>query len=1057
MPQVIAAAASVISYVTAASAAAAAGTATLAQTLTVIGANVALAAGANMAAGLLQPNVSSSGQAITWTADPNAPLHFAAGRIGVAGQIVYRNAYGPNDRMYQSLISVVSAAGPIDGWESFKADDTTVTFDSNGKANSTHYANVMWRQTRLGTQPDTALTSPTGLEGGATLPGWGSSYKLSGKASFILTLAENSKRSAYSGREPQPLNVFRGLKVYDPRLDSTYPGGSGSHRLNNPATWTYSNNPILWGLKWSLGLWEDTTGKGAPQVGQQVGGIGAPIDSIDVASFVEAANIADANDWTTAAWPSTDDDKAQVLDAFLQAGGAYYIERTGKIACLHRAAPRASVATISAQDTAGPLEIDTTASRIQRKNAIVPSIWSEADGWQITAIEEVTNATWVSEDGDRKRSEGVTFPYVTDATQAAQLACLQIAHTREGISGRIPLKPYMQGIEPGDCFTITEPGFVLHGQKFLCLETSYDAATGVHTVTFVSESDGKYPFALGQTQTPPSPPVLTPVDPTVVQGPGSGDWVVTVPGPAPDGTQFPTIDLTGYVSNENADAMLIAWRAVQEGEDPEVVPDFTDENGAILPGWTDAGTFPPTTTQLNLTGMQPGSIVWLAIRYKRGSNVSLAQRVGPITVGTLIAQPSDATPDTDPPAAPTSLTAEGGLRSIYLEWDNPSDTDLAQVQIFRNTTNNSGTATQIGTAAASPSVGGFFVDADPDLPIGSTRYYWIKAVDRWGNVSVNFSNVANAAARGTNVTDFASTVRPIELFASDAAAGSPTLGRVYFNTTTYRLRRGTGSAWTDAIPSTTITGQLTDGQIADIAAAKLTGQITATQVSDGAISTPKLAAGSVSTAKLAAGAVVADTIAAGAITTAKLEAGAVTTAKLAAGAVTANEILADTITGGQIAAGAISTTELAAGAVTTNILGALQVTAEKIAAGAITTDKLAANSVTANEIDVNNLAAIAADLGDITAGNINMVAGTRRLRINPGFGPSGNMVLWVGPTSVPTGSETVDNGLLGISTDDAFFGGRVVSGPFDSGAPSSSLLTISGWTTVATVAIVRCS
>ncbi|KAK0331043.1 hypothetical protein LTR94_030469, partial [Friedmanniomyces endolithicus] len=81
-----------------------------------------------------------------------------------------------------------------------------------------------------------------------------------------------------------------------------------------------------------------------------------------------------------------------------------------------------------------------------------------------------------------------------------------------------------------------------------------------------------------------------------------------------------------------------------------------------------------------------------------------------------------------------------------------------------------------------------------------------------------------------------------------------------------------------------------------------------------------------------------------------------------------------------------------------------------------------------------------------------MVAGTRRLRINPGFGPSGNMVFWVGPTSVPTGSETVDNGLLGISTDDAFFGGRVVSGPFDSGAPSSSLLTISGWTTVATVA-----
>lgn len=432
-----------------------------------------------------------------------------------------------------------------------------------------------------------------------------------------------------------------------------------------------------------------------------------------------------------------------------------------------------------------------------------------------------------------------------------------------------------------------------------------------------------------------------------------------------------------------------------------------------------------------------------------------------VTTSPLIAVPTDPEgPDTTPPDVPTGLTAEGSVRSIFLEWVNPSDSDLAQVQIFRNTTNNSGTATQIATAAASPSVGGFFVDADPDLPIGSTRYYWIKAVDRWGNVSVDFSNVANAAARGTNVTDFASTVRPIELFPNDTAAGTPTLGRVYFNTTTFRLRRGTGSAWTDAVPSTTITGQLTDSQLEEISAAKLTGQITSTQVSDGAISTPKLAAGSVSTAKLAAGAVVADTIAAGAITTAKLDAGAVTTAKLAAGAVTANEILADTITGGQIAAGAISTTELAAGAVTTNILGALQVTAEKIAAGAITTTKLAAGSVTANEISVSNLSAIAADLGTVTSGLLKNAASTAGynatlgvqigfagslMYVNGsgsagGFGANSDLLLWFGPT--PSGASLTDPKLstltkaganVYISTTAPRFGGSDVptGGPGD--------------------------
>lgn len=38
--------------------------------------------------------------------------------------------------------------------------------------------------------------------------------------------------------------LVRGRKLYDPRKDSTA-GGSGSHRLNNPATWQHSKNPAL--------------------------------------------------------------------------------------------------------------------------------------------------------------------------------------------------------------------------------------------------------------------------------------------------------------------------------------------------------------------------------------------------------------------------------------------------------------------------------------------------------------------------------------------------------------------------------------------------------------------------------------------------------------------------------------------------------------------------------------------------------------------------------------------------------------------------------------------
>jgi len=447
---------------------------------------------------LSQPKVSSAGGALGWVGDPNGPLHFAAGRIAVGGDLRHKAAYGPNDRMYFSAVTVVSDAGPIDAFESFTANDIPVTFDASGKANSSYYAYVMWRRTQLGFQPEGSyLASPSGLQDGASLPNWGASHKLSGKAAFILTLSENSKQSAYKGQYPKPRTIIRGLRVYDWRRDSTYPGGAGPQRLNDPSTWAYSANPILWSVKWLLGLWEGPTGKGAPQVDYQVGGIGTRWENIDVAAFTEAANIADTHGWTCAAWPSTDDDKAQVLDAFLQAGGAYYIERAGKASCIHRAAPRVSVATITAADTAGPIELDTSASYLDRKNTGVATYLSEADGWKMTALPEVSSSQWVTEDGGRKRSVPVTYSYVDRAKQAAELMCLALAHTREGISGRIPLKSYMQGIGPGSAFTITEPEFVLDGLKCLCLETSYDANTGVHTVIFVSETDAKYPYAYG--------------------------------------------------------------------------------------------------------------------------------------------------------------------------------------------------------------------------------------------------------------------------------------------------------------------------------------------------------------------------------------------------------------------------------------------------------------------------------------------------------------------------------------------------------------------------------
>ncbi|WEK56493.1 MAG: hypothetical protein P0Y52_07960 [Candidatus Brevundimonas phytovorans] len=599
--------------------------------------NVAISA----AMSALQPQVGAAGRTFEWTLDPDGPIPFAAGRIGVPGSAVYRKTFGP-DLMYYGIPSVLSGAGPIDGFEGVRADDETVAFDATGMAITSQYAGELWYRNRLGAQPDTALVSPTGLKKGASLPGWTSAHRLSGKASYLLVMGENSKGTAYPTGEVKPIITFRGLLGWDPRRDSTYPGGSGACRLNDPSTWVYITNPILWALKWALGLWEGPTGKGAPQVDYQVGGIGAKLSGIDVPAFVAAANVADANAWTVGAYPTTDDDKSQVLDAFLQAGGAIYAQRAGKISCIQRASIRASIVTISAADTAGPLEIDTAASRIDRINTIRPRFWSEAHRWQLTAIDEVTAAAYQTEDG-AKRTRGIDYPYVTNAKQAAQLAALQIANTREGIAGVIPLKPHLQRIRPGDAFTITEPGFVLNGVKCLCLTTDYDPATGVVRVSFVSETDGKYAFAMGQNPTPPSPPVLTPVDPTYVSPPEIDDWTIVVRPPSPAGGQLPGFDLGGIVSNDTATAIIV-------------------EHGPTAAGpWTQAYQGPPTVTKIPVDGLQPGATYYVAVQYQRNQNYSARQVYGPYTAPLL--DPS--------PTAPTIVAmqdaidaAETGLGSL---------------------------------------------------------------------------------------------------------------------------------------------------------------------------------------------------------------------------------------------------------------------------------------------------------------------------------------------------------------------------------------------------------
>ena len=181
--------------------------------------------------------------------------------------------------------------------------------------------------------------------------------------------------------------------------------------------------------------------------------------------------------------------------------------------------------------------------------------------------------------------------------------------------------------------------------------------------------------------------------------------------------------------------------------------------------------------------------------------------------------------DITAPAAPTGLAAVTGTgKSVSLDWGDNSESDFDHYEVYRNTSNAYGGASSLAAIKASR-----FVDVDVTLP--TTYYYWVRAVDRTGNIStVHPDSTAGIVANpslvpGVDVDTVAPTalsslsiVASVGYLASDGAAFAA-IGLAWINPTDANrayvdvlYRRDGSPEW--LIGNQTIT---TSGRIDDIA------------------------------------------------------------------------------------------------------------------------------------------------------------------------------------------------------------------------------------------------
>ena len=255
-----------------------------------------LAAGALSAGAALltkAPSIpSSQSQRLYANIDPRAPRKEPLGQTAFPIDVRYEEWSGDDQDYCDWIVAFASCA--IDGLDEVWLNDEMAWSQTTGvTAKYAGYFSIP--AIVLEGSPANAFTFASGQ--------WNGTHRLTGcaYARFRFKVTGNGKKaeSPFSGGPPSRITAIgRGAKLYDPRRDSTVPGGSGPMRANDQSTWRFvaddggrlgENLPLMI-LRRLLG-WRITN----PATGEKrlATGSGLPAKRIDMMSFIVAANQAD--------------------------------------------------------------------------------------------------------------------------------------------------------------------------------------------------------------------------------------------------------------------------------------------------------------------------------------------------------------------------------------------------------------------------------------------------------------------------------------------------------------------------------------------------------------------------------------------------------------------------------------------------------------------------------------------------------------------------------------------------------------------------------------------
>jgi hypothetical protein len=632
--------------------------------------------------------------------NPISARSMVYGKCRVSGTIVYLSTTGDKN---QFLHIVVTLAGhEIQAIDEIYFNDELVPLDAIFTNEPTgFYAGVARINKHLGETYQTVDVDLKSDTASLTDGKWTDDHRLRGIAYLYVRLTWDAEK--YPSGIPNISAVIRGKKVLDPRTSTTAYSANAALCLRDYLTDT------------SLGM-----GMTAAEVDDTAFGVAATICEEQVqilpVSPVVNENRYEANGVIVTS-ASPDENIGKLLSAM---GGL--IAYTGGRIVPYASAYRIPTVTLTEKHFVGPLNVQTRTSARDRVNSVKGVYVSETNNWQVTDFPTISSPTYVSADNGNVFFRDVVLPFTTSPSCAQRLAVLELRRAREEITFSARFRLEAMQVRAGDTVMITNEKLGWSSKVFEVMEWNF-ASDGTPPQVFIDmtlreTASSVYSWDVDEEIFVEDSPNTTLPDPFTLGAPTN--LSLTADGTTQlvqaDGAIIPRIRV-GWTPP--AEAFIISGGEVVIEYKPSTSVTYLTANtvkGEVTEEFIDAGIKVGTNYNVQIYGLS-----------KFG--VSTTYTAGSITVS----------PDTTPPAVPTSLTAIAGTGQIIsLDWADNTELDLSEYGVYRNTSNDPGAATEIAQTRASR-----FVDVS--LTLNQQYFYWVTAYDRSENQSAK-SATASATA-----------------------------------------------------------------------------------------------------------------------------------------------------------------------------------------------------------------------------------------------------------------------------------------------------------------------